>query len=33
MSDTFLDRFIKAQNSDYETALSEINEGRKRWLS
>lgn len=34
MSDTFLDRFIKAQNSDYETALSEINEGRKRshWI-
>lgn len=34
MSDTFLDRFIKAQNSDYEIALSEIKEGRKRshWI-
>lgn len=34
MLDTFLDRFIKAQNSDYEIALSEIKEGKKRghWI-
>ena len=34
MSDKFLKRFIEAQDSDYETALSEIKKGRERshWI-